>query len=352
MSKMKLSDFSFDLPEELIAEYPSDNRDEAKLMVINRKEGTIEHHLFKDIINYFSEGDVMITNNTRVFPARMYGNKEKTGAKIEVFLLRELNRESLLWDVLVDPARKIRIGNKLYFGDDDSLVAEVIDNTTSRGRTLRFLFDGPYEDFKAKITELGETPLPKYIKRDVEATDEERYQTIFASEEGAVAAPTAGLHFSRELMKRLELKGIHFAEVTLHVGLGTFRPVEVEDLTKHKMDSEQVIISEKCVKIVNTAKENKKRVCAIGTTSMRSIETSVSTNGMLKPYDGWTNKFIFPPYEFSIADSMVTNFHTPLSTLLMMISAFCGHELMMTAYKQAIENKYRFYSYGDAMLIL
>jgi S-adenosylmethionine:tRNA ribosyltransferase-isomerase len=352
MSKMKLSDFSFDLPDELVAEYPSDNRDEAKLMVINRKEGTIEHHLFKDIINYFNDGDVMITNNTRVFPARMYGNKEKTGAKIEVFLLRELNRESLLWDVLVDPARKIRIGNKLYFGDDDSLVAEVIDNTTSRGRTLRFLFDGPYEDFKAKITELGETPLPKYIKRDVEASDEERYQTIFASEEGAVAAPTAGLHFSRELMKRLELKGIQFAEVTLHVGLGTFRPVEVEDLTKHKMDSEQVIISEKCVKIVNAAKENKKRVCAIGTTSMRSIETSVSTNGMLKPYDGWTNKFIFPPYEFSIADSMVTNFHTPLSTLLMMISAFCGHELMMNAYKQAIENKYRFYSYGDAMLIL
>jgi S-adenosylmethionine:tRNA ribosyltransferase-isomerase len=352
MSKMKLSDFSFDLPEELIAEYPSDNRDEAKLMVINRKEGTIEHHLFKDIINYFEDGDVMITNNTRVFPARMYGNKEKTGAKIEVFLLRELNRESLLWDVLVDPARKIRIGNKLYFGDDDSLVAEVIDNTTSRGRTLRFLFDGPYEDFKAKITELGETPLPKYIKREVEATDEERYQTIFASEEGAVAAPTAGLHFSRELMKRLELKGVNFAEVTLHVGLGTFRPVEVEDLTKHKMDSEQVIISEKCVKIVNNAKENKKRVCAIGTTSMRSIESSVSTNGMLKPYDGWTNKFIFPPYEFSIADSMVTNFHTPLSTLLMMISAFCGHELMMEAYKQAIENKYRFYSYGDAMLIL
>ncbi len=352
MSKMKLSDFSFDLPDELIAEYPSDNRDEAKLMVINRKEGTIEHHLFKDIINYFEDGDVMITNNTRVFPARMYGNKEKTGAKIEVFLLRELNRESLLWDVLVDPARKIRIGNKLYFGDDDSLVAEVIDNTTSRGRTLRFLFDGPYEDFKAKITELGETPLPKYIKREVEATDEERYQTIFASEEGAVAAPTAGLHFSRELMKRLELKGVNFAEVTLHVGLGTFRPVEVEDLTKHKMDSEQVIISEKCVKIVNNAKENKKRVCAIGTTSMRSIESSVSTNGMLKPYDGWTNKFIFPPYEFSIADSMVTNFHTPLSTLLMMISAFCGHELMMEAYKQAIENKYRFYSYGDAMLIL
>jgi len=352
MSKMKLSDFSFDLPEELIAEYPSENRDEAKLMVIHRSTGKIEHKLFKDLINYFSEGDVMIMNNTRVFPARMYGNKEKTGAKIEVFLLRELNRESLLWDVLVDPARKIRIGNKLYFGDDDSLVAEVIDNTTSRGRTLRFLFDGPYEEFKAKITELGETPLPKYIKRSVEPSDEDRYQTIFAKEEGAVAAPTAGLHFSRELLKRLELKGIQFAEVTLHIGLGTFRPVEVEDLTKHKMDSEQVIIDEKCVKIVNNAKLNKKKVCAIGTTSMRSIETSVSTDGLLKPYDGWTNKFIFPPYEFSIADSMVTNFHTPLSTLLMMISAFCGHDLMMTAYKEAIENKYKFYSYGDAMLIL
>lgn len=352
MSKMKLSDFSFDLPEELIAEYPSENRDEAKLMVIHRETGKIEHKLFKDIINYFTDGDVMIMNNTRVFPARMYGNKEKTGAKIEVFLLRELNRESLLWDVLVDPARKIRIGNKLYFGDDDSLVAEVIDNTTSRGRTLRFLFDGPYEEFKAKITELGETPLPKYIKRAVEASDEERYQTIFAKEEGAVAAPTAGLHFSRELMKRLELKGIQFAEVTLHVGLGTFRAVEVEDLTKHKMDSEQVIVSEKCSKIVNDAKKNKKKICAVGTTSMRAIESSVSTDGMLKPYDGWTNKFIFPPYEFSIANCMITNFHTPLSTLLMMISAFCGHELMMKAYKEAVDNKYKFYSYGDAMLIL
>jgi len=352
MSKMKLSEFSFDLPEELIAEYPSENRDEARLMVLHRSTGKIEHKLFKDVLSYFDEGDVMIRNNTRVFPARMYGNKEKTGAKIEVFLLRELNRESLLWDVLVDPARKIRIGNKLYFGEDDSLVAEVIDNTTSRGRTLRFLFDGPYEDFKAKITELGETPLPKYIKREVEASDEERYQTIFAKEEGAVAAPTAGLHFSRELLKRLELKGINFAEVTLHVGLGTFRSVEVEDLTKHKMDSEQVIISEEAVEIVNEAKRNKKRVCAIGTTSMRSIETSVSTDGMLKPFDGWTNKFIFPPYEFSIADSLITNFHTPLSTLLMMISAFCGHELMIQAYQEAIKEKYRFYSYGDAMLII
>ena len=342
---MKLSEFNYDLPEELIANYPSDNRYEAKLMVIHRDTGKIEHKLFKDLINYFEEDDVMIMNNTRVFPARMYGNKEKTGAKIEVFLLRELNRESLLWDVLVDPARKIRIGNKLYFGDDDSLVAEVIDNTTSRGRTLRFLFDGPYEDFKVKITELWETPLPKYIKREVEAQDEERYQTIFAKVEGAVAAPTAGLHFSRELLKRLEIKGIHFAEVTLHVGLGTFRSVEVEDLTKHKMDSEQVIISEKTAEIVNDAKRNKRRVCAIGTTSMRAIETSVSTDGYLNSYNGWTNKFIFPPYEFNIADSLVTNFHTTLSTLLMMISAFCGHELMTKAYKEAIKEKYRFYSY-------
>jgi S-adenosylmethionine:tRNA ribosyltransferase-isomerase len=352
MSKMKLSEFSFDLPDELIAEYPSENRDEARLMVIHRKTGKIEHKLFKDILSYFDEGDVMIRNNTRVFPARMYGNKEKTGAKIEVFLLRELNRESLLWDVLVDPARKIRIGNKLYFGEDDSLVAEVIDNTTSRGRTLRFLFDGPYEEFKVKITELGETPLPKYIKRAAEDMDVERYQTIYSKEEGAVAAPTAGLHFSRELLKRIELKGINFAEVTLHIGLGTFRSVEVEDLTKHKMDSEQAIITEDAVRIVNEAKKNKNRVCAIGTTSMRAIETSVSTNGDLKPFSGWTNKFIFPPYEFSIADSLITNFHTPLSTLLMMISAFCGHDLMMKAYQEAIKEKYRFYSYGDAMLIL
>ncbi len=354
MSKMKLSEFSFDLPEELIAEFPNEHRDEARLMVIHRETGKIEHRLFKDIINYFNDGDAMIMNNTRVFPARMYGNKEKTGATIEVFLLRELNRESLLWDVLVDPARKIRIGNKLYFGDDDSLVAEVIDNTTSRGRTLRFLFDGPYEEFKQKITELGETPIPPYIKskRDVQPEDEERYQTIYAKEEGAVAAPTAGLHFSRELMKRLELKGIQFAEVTLHVGLGTFRQVEVEDLTKHKMDSEQAIIGKRAVEIVNKAKLAKNRVCAIGTTSMRAIETSVSTDNLLKEYSGWTNKFIYPPYDFTIADSLVTNFHTPLSTLLMMISAFCGHDLMVTAYKEAIKEKYKFYSYGDAMLIL
>jgi S-adenosylmethionine:tRNA ribosyltransferase-isomerase len=352
MSKMKLSEFNFDLPEELIANYPSDNRDEAKLMVIHRDTGKIEHKLFKDLINYFEEDDVMIMNNTRVFPARMYGNKEKTGAKIEVFLLRELNRESLLWDVLVDPARKIRIGNKLYFGDDDSLVAEVIDNTTSRGRTLRFLYDGSYEEFREKLVELGETPIPKYINREVTPEDAERYQTIYAKEEGAVAAPTAGLHFSKHLLKRLEIKGIDFAEVTLHVGLGTFNPVEVEDLSKHKMDSEEIKISQEACDIINNAKAKKKRVCCIGTTAMRTMESSVSSQRTLNPYTGWTNKFIYPPYDFSLADAMVTNFHTPKSTLLMMISAFCGHDLMMKAYKEAIQEKYRFYSYGDAMLII
>jgi S-adenosylmethionine:tRNA ribosyltransferase-isomerase len=350
--KMKLSEFKIDVPEELIAMHPEPNRDECRLMVVHRDSGKIEHRMFKDILEYFDDQDVMILNDTRVFPARLYGNKEKTGAKIEVFLLRELNRESILWDVLVDPARKIRIGNKLYFGDDESLVAEVIDNTTSRGRTLRFLFDGPYEEFKQKITDIGETPLPKYIKREVEPEDEEYYQTVFAAKEGAVAAPTAGLHFSKQLLKRLEIKGVNFANITLHVGLGTFRPVEVEDLTKHKMDSEQVIIPEKSVEIINAAKEKGKRVCAIGTTCMRAIETSVSTDGMLKPFDGWTNKFIYPPYDFSIANSMVTNFHTPYSTLLMMVSAFMGHDLMIQAYNEAIKEKYRFYSYGDAMLIL
>jgi S-adenosylmethionine:tRNA ribosyltransferase-isomerase len=349
---MKLSNFKFNLPKELVAEYPAKNRDESRLMVIDRKKQTIEHKMFKDILGYFDDGDVMILNNTRVFPARLYGNKEKTGAKIEVFLLRELNRESRLWDVLVDPARKIRIGNKLYFGEDDSLVAEVIDNTTSRGRTLRFLFDGPYEEFKQTIYSLGHTPLPKYIKREAEPSDEERYQTVFAKEEGAVAAPTAGLHFSRELLKRLELKGVNFAEVTLHVGLGTFRTVEVEDLTKHKMDSEQIVIPEIATKTVNAGIDRKKRVCAVGTTVMRTIESSVSADGHLKPFDGWTNKFIFPPYDFSVANCMVTNFHTPESTLLMMICAFGGYDLIMKAYKEAVEQKYRFYSYGDAMLIL
>jgi S-adenosylmethionine:tRNA ribosyltransferase-isomerase len=349
---MKLSNFKFNLPKELIAEYPAKNRDESRLMVLDRKKQTIEHKMFKDVLGYFDDGDVMILNNTRVFPARLYGNKEKTGAKIEVFLLRELNRESRLWDVLVDPARKIRIGNKLYFGEDDSLVAEVIDNTTSRGRTLRFLFDGPYEEFKQTIYSLGNTPLPKYIKREAEPSDEERYQTVFAKEEGAVAAPTAGLHFSRELLKRLELKGVNFAEVTLHVGLGTFRSVEVEDLTKHKMDSEQIVIPESATKVVNDGIERKKKVCAVGTTVMRTIESSVSANGHLKPFDGWTNKFIFPPYDFSVANCMITNFHTPESTLLMMICAFGGYDLVMKAYKEAVEQKYRFYSYGDAMLIL
>ena len=349
---MKLSQFKFNLPKDLVAEYPSEERDEARLMVVDVSKGTIEHRVFKDIIDYFDEGDVMVLNDTRVFPARLYGNKEKTGAKIEVFLLRELNRESRLWDVLVDPARKIRIGNKLYFGEDDSLVAEVIDNTTSRGRTLRFLFDGSYEEFRETLMNMGNTPLPKYIKREVEPSDEERYQTIYAANEGAVAAPTAGLHFSRELMKRLELKGIDFANLTLHVGLGTFRTVEVEDLTKHKMDSEKVIIGQECCDIVNNAKDKKKRICAVGTTSMRAMETSFSTNQHLQPYEGWTNKFIFPPHEFTVANAMITNFHIPESTLLMMVSAFGGYDLIMEAYKQAIKEKYRFYSYGDAMLIL
>ena len=349
---MRLSHFQFNLPEELLAEFPTENRDESRLMVVNRKTGTIEHKLFKDIIDYFDDGDVMVLNNTKVFPARLYGNKEKTGARIEVFLLRELNAEQRLWDVLVDPARKIRIGNKLYFGDDDSLVAEVIDNTTSRGRTLRFLYDGSYEEFREKLLELGETPIPKYINREVTPEDAERYQTIYAKEEGAVAAPTAGLHFSKHLLKRLEIKGIDFAEVTLHVGLGTFNPVEVEDLSKHKMDSEEMKISQEACDIINNAKENKRRICCVGTTAMRAIESSVSSQRTLNPFTGWTNKFIYPPYDFSLANAMVTNFHIPKSTLLMMISAFCGHDLMMKAYKEAIQEKYRFYSYGDAMLII
>ena len=349
---MKLSHFNFDLPEELLAEYPAENRDESRLMVLHRDTQKIEHRMFKDLIDYFDEKDVMILNNTKVFPARLFGNKEKTGARIEVFLLRELNEEQRLWDVLVDPARKIRIGNKLYFGEDESLVAEVIDNTTSRGRTLRFLYDGSYQEFRNKLNELGETPLPKYIKREVEPEDEERYQTIFAKEEGAVAAPTAGLHFSKHLLKRLEIKGVDFAEVTLHVGLGTFNPVEVEDLSKHKMDSEELKIGPEAVRIINNAKAEKRRVCAVGTTAMRAIESSVSSSGTLNEIEGWTNKFIFPPYDFSIANCMVTNFHTPKSTLLMMVSAFAGHDFMKKAYEEAVKEKYKFYSYGDAMLIL
>ena len=352
MIKRKLSQFNFDLPEELLALRPAKNRDESRLMVVNRKTGKFEHKIFKDVINYFDDGDVMIFNNTKVFPARMYGNKEKTGARIEVFLLRELSRKNLLWDVLVDPARKIRIGNKLYFGEDESLVAEVIDNTTSRGRTLRFLFDGSYEEFREKLKELGETPLPKYINRKPDEEDEERYQTIYAKHEGAVAAPTAGLHFSRELMKRLEIVGVNFAELTLHVGLGTFRAVEVEDLSKHKMDSEQVIIPDESVKIINRGIENKRNICAIGTTSVRSIESSVTTQNLINPFNGWTNKIIYPPYDFKIANCMITNLHTPKSTLLMMTCAFGGYELIMEAYNEAVKEKYRFFTYGDAMLIL
>ena len=349
---MKLSNFNYDLPKELLAEYPSDQRDESRLMVLHRDSGKIEHKTFKDVIDYFEDGDSFVLNNTKVFPARLMGNKEKTGARIEVFLLRELSREQRLWDVLVDPARKIRIGNKLYFGDDDSLVAEVIDNTTSRGRTLRFLFDGTYEEFREKLLELGQTPLPKYIKRDEEDFDKDRYQTIYAKNVGAVAAPTAGLHFSKHLLKRLQIKGVNLAELTLHVGLGTFNPVEVEDLSKHKMDSEELMINDEVVKIVNTTKQNKRKVCAVGTTVMRGLESSVSSTGTLNPYVGWTHKFIFPPYEFSIANALITNFHMPKSTLLMMVSAFAGYDFMMEAYNVAVKEKYRFYSYGDAMLII
>ncbi len=349
---MKLSQFRFHLPPELIAGNPSKTRDEVNMMVLNRKTQKIEHRHFKDILDYFGEGDVFIINNTKVFPARLYGEKEKTGAKIEVFLLRELNRESRLWDVLVDPARKIRIGNKLYFGEDDSLVAEVIDNTTSRGRTIRFLFDGPYEEFKKTIQSLGETPLPKIHNRPATSEDEERYQTIYAKHEGAVAAPTAGMHFSREVMKRLELQGVSFAEVTLHAGLGNFRTIDVEDLTKHKMDSEEVIIEQSTADIVNCAKLGKKKIVAVGTTTMKAIESSVTIAGTLKPFTGWSNRFIFPPYEFSIANAMITNFQLPQSPMMMMVAAFAGYDFLMEAYRIAVEKKYKFFTYGNPMLII
>ena len=349
---MKLSQYGYSFSPEMLAKYPTDNRDDSRLMVINRAKGTIEHKTFKDVIDYFSADDIFIFNNTKVFPARLYGNKEKTGAEIEIFLLRELNREQRLWDVLVDPARKIRIGNKLYFGDDDLLVAEVIDNTTSRGRTLRFLFDGDYDEFKKALYELGETPLPRWVREKVEEIDEERYQTIFAKHEGAVAAPTAGLHFSKHLLKRMEIKGINSTEITLHVGLGNFRTVDVEDLTKHKMDSEQIIVAPEAAEAVNQTKQKGHRVVAVGTTVMRTIESTVSTNGMLKPYDGWTNKFIFAPYDFTVADAMISNFHLPYSTQLMMVAAFGGYDLVMEAYRVAKEEGYRFGTYGDAMLIL
>lgn len=349
---MKLTKFKIDIPEELYAQYPTPERDESRLMVLHRETGEIEHKMFKDIAEYFGEGDVMVMNDSKVFPARLYGNKEKTGARIEVFLLRELNAESRLWDVLVDPARKIRIGNKLYFGEDDNLIAEVIDNTTSRGRTLRFLFDGDYEEFKKLITEMGETPIPDYIKRDVEPEDEERYQTIFAKNIGAVAPSSAGLHFSRNLMKRLELYGVDYAYLTNHTSLGSFRQVEVEDLTKHKMDSEKSIISNPTAAMVNKAIDNRKKVVAVGTSVLRSLETSVSTDGYLKPYDGWSNKFLFPPHQFSVANALITNFHESHSTLLMAVAAFGDYDYVRHAYDVAIKEKYRFLAYGDAMLII
>lgn len=349
---MKLSQFKFKLPDELIAQYPPKHRDEARLMVVHKKTGEIEHRIFKDVLDYFNENDLFIFNDTMVFPARLYGNKEKTGAQIEVFLLRELNAEMRLWDVLVEPARKIRIGNKLYFGEDDSIVAEVIDNTTSRGRTLRFLFDGTHEEFKKALYALGETPLPHYIKRQVEAADAENFQTIFAKNEGAVAVPAAGLHFSRELLKRMEIKGIDMAFITSHMSLGIFRDIDVEDLTKHKMDSEQIIVPEETAKKVNKAQEEGRNICAVGVTVMRALETVAGTEGKIKSFDGWTNKFIFPPYDFSVANAMITNFQFPYSTLLMLTAAFGGYDTIMHAYEVAIEEKYRFGVYGDAMLIV
>lgn len=349
---MKLSQFKFKLPEESIAQYPSENRDECRLMVVDSRTGEISHHIFKEIINYFDEGDVMVFNNTKVFPARLYGNKEKTGACIEVFLLRELNSDHKLWDVLVEPARKIRIGNKLYFGDDDSMVAEVIDNTTSRGRTLRFLYDGPHDEFKEALYALGETPLPEYIKRKAEPEDAERYQNIFAEREGAVMGPAAGFHFSRELMKRLEIKGIERGFITLHSGRGNYKEIDVEDLTKHRMDSEEMYVEEDLVTMVNNAKDNGHKICAVGTSVMRALATAVCMNGHLMTFDGWTNKFIFPPYDFTVCDAMVSNFHMPYSTMLMMVSAFGGYDLIMHAYDVAIKDGYGFGAYGDAMLIL
>jgi S-adenosylmethionine:tRNA ribosyltransferase-isomerase len=349
---MKLSKFHYNYHPDLIAKFPEENRDESRMMVLNRSTGKIEHKIFKDITRYFDDKDIFVLNNTKVFPARLFGKKEKTGADIEVFLLRELKQENKIWDVLVDPARKIRIGNKLYFGENGLLVAEVIDNTTSRGRTLRFLYDGPYDEFKATIKSLGETPLPKIIGRKTTKEDKERYQTIYAKHEGAVAAPTAGLHFSKQLMKRLELKGVEFAEITLHVGLGNFRSVDVEDLTKHKMDAERIIITEETAEKVNKAREEKHQICAVGTTVIRTLESSVSTQGYLKACDDWTNKFIFPPHQFSVPTSMVTNFHLPYSTALMTAAAFGGFDFVMEAYHSAVKENYRFGAYGDAMLII
>lgn len=349
---MKLSQFKFKLPDELIAQYPALHRDESRLMVVHRKTGEIEHKTFKDVLDYFNENDLFVLNDTKVFPARLYGNKEKTGAQIEVFLLRELNPDLKLWDVLVEPARKIRIGNKLYFGNDDSLVAEVVDNTTSRGRTLRFLFDGTHEEFKKTLYSLGETPLPRYINRSVEKEDAERFQTIFAKNEGAVAVPSAGLHFSRELMKRMEIKGIEIAFLTSYMNLGNFREIDVEDLTKHKMDSEQISVPEETAEKINKAQENRQNICAVGATVMRALESVACTDGKIKSFEGWTNKFIFPPYDFTVANALITNLHFPCSTFLMLTAAFGGYDLIMDTYRIAIEEKYRFGAYGDAMLII
>ena len=349
---MKLSQFKFKLPEERIAQDPTTHRDGSRMLVLHRNSGEIEHRMFTDLLEYFDENDVFVFNDTKVFPARLYGNKEKTGALIEVFLLRELNRELRLWDVLVDPARKIRIGNKLYFGEDNSIVAEVIDNTTSRGRTLRFLYDGDHEEFKRSLYALGEAPVPRFIGRGSKPEDLERFQCIFAKNEGAVTAPAAGLHFSRQMLKRMEIKGVESAFITLHCGLGNFRNTDVEDLTKHKMDSEQMMVNEECCNIVNKAKDAGHKILAVGTTSQRALEACVGTNARIKAYDGWTNKFIFPPYDFTVADAMLCNFHLPYSTMLMLTAAFGGYEQTMDAYEVALKEEYRFGPYGDAMLIV
>ena len=347
---MKLSQYGYDFSPEMLAKYPADNRDDSRLMVINRAKGTVEHRIFKDIIEYFDEKDLFVFNDTKVFPARLYGNKEKTGAEIEIFLLRELNRELRLWDVLVDPARKIRIGNKLYFGDDDLLVAEVIDNTTSRGRTLRFLFDGSYEEFKQTLFALGETPLPPYIHEKL--ADRNRYQTVYAKHDGSAAAPTAGLHFNEEMLEAVKAKGIKLAFVTLHVGLGTFRPVKADKVTDHLMHSEYYHVTNETAEIINSTKRSGGKVICVGTTSTRVVESIADENGFLAPASGYTNIFIYPGYRFKCLDGLITNFHLPKSTLIMLVSALAGKEHVLAAYREAVQEQYRFFSFGDAMLIL
>jgi S-adenosylmethionine:tRNA ribosyltransferase-isomerase len=349
---MKLSQFAYDLPLNLIAQHPTKTRDDSRMMVVHRRTGQIEDRYFRDVLEYYDDQDVFVVNNTKVFPARLFGRKEKTGAKIEVFLLRELDKANKLWDVIVDPARKIRVGNKLYFGDSEELVAEVVDNTTSRGRTIRFLWDGTNDAFRDMLEILGETPLPRYIRRKPDEVDKERFQTVYAKHEGAVAAPTAGFHFSKTLIKKLEIKGIRFAEITLHTGLATFRPMEVEDLNKNKMDAEYYRVEREACTIVNKARLGKHRICSVGTTTMRALESSFTAEKLLKPSEGWTNTFIHPPYQFNIADSLITNFHLPKTGLLILVCAFAGYDLIMEAYQKAIKDKYRFYNYGDAMLLI